>query len=250
MTDARPVRGVLFDVDGTLYHQTALRAFMALELAAAPILRRSLVVARRDLWALRAFRRAREELRGSQCKAPLERLQFERGAKRAQLDARALESIVVEWIFERPLKYMHLCRRRGLAALLDHLESLAIRAGAFSDYPVRAKLEALGVAERMSAALCATDREINAFKPHPQGFARACKIWGLEPGEVLYVGDRPGVDAAGAANAGMPCAILIDRLKLSGRRDGRIEMRSGVSVCFTAVSSFSELQDEIDRRCS
>ena len=33
----RPVRAVLLDVDGTLYHQNALRAFIALELAALSV---------------------------------------------------------------------------------------------------------------------------------------------------------------------------------------------------------------------
>ena len=65
-----------------------------------------------------------------------------------------------------------------------------------------------GVADRMSVALCATDPEINAFKPYPKGFLHACTLWGLRPEEVLYVGDRPEVDAVGALNAGMPCVIL------------------------------------------
>ena len=101
MTTQRPVRGVLFDVDGTLYHQTALRAFVALELAVASLSRGPLAVARRELHALRVFRRTREELRNGPWDQPLERLQFERAAERAGLDTRALESIVVEWIFER-----------------------------------------------------------------------------------------------------------------------------------------------------
>jgi FMN phosphatase YigB (HAD superfamily) len=60
----------------------------------------------------------------------------------------------------------------------------------------------------MSLALCATDPDINAFKPHPKGFLHACARWGLPPAEVLYVGDRPEVDALGAVQAGMPCALL------------------------------------------
>jgi FMN phosphatase YigB (HAD superfamily) len=60
----------------------------------------------------------------------------------------------------------------------------------------------------MSLTLSATDPEINAFKPQPKGFLHACALWGLPPAEVLYVGDRPEVDAIGAVNAGMPCALL------------------------------------------
>jgi FMN phosphatase YigB (HAD superfamily) len=69
-------------------------------------------------------------------------------------------------------------------------------------------LHALGLAPAVSLTLCATDPDINAFKPHPKGFLRACTLWGVPPEQVLYVGDRPEVDAVGAAAAGMPCAIL------------------------------------------
>ncbi len=30
----------------------------------------------------------------------------------------------------------------------------------------------------------------------------------MAPGDVLFVGDRPDVDAAGASAAGMPCVII------------------------------------------
>jgi FMN phosphatase YigB (HAD superfamily) len=85
--------------------------------------------------------------------------------------------------------------------------------GMFSDYPAREKLQALGLAGTTNLTLCATDRDINAFKPHPQGFLRACAAWGLAPDEVLYIGDRLEVDAAGAASAGMPCAIVSKRTR-------------------------------------
>ena len=77
-----------------------------------------------------------------------------------------------------------------------------------SDYPTDAKLEALGVAPHFSLRLCTTDTSINAFKPHPRGFLLACGQWGLDPQEVLYVGDRPEIDGAGAAAAGTRCVIV------------------------------------------
>jgi len=238
VTALPPVRAVLFDVDGTLYHQEPLRALMAAELAALPA-RRTPAAARRELRALAAFRRVREELRAGRFDRPLERLQFERAAARAGLAAEEMERIVAEWIFARPLKYLRLCRRRGAVALLEHLAERGVRSGVFSDYPVAAKLEALGLAGWMSAGLCATDPEIDAFKPDPRGFLRACQVWGLAAREVLYVGDRPRVDAEGAARAGMPCAIVGRGRKLRGRR--------GCLPGFSAFPSFAELRNAIDR---
>jgi HAD superfamily hydrolase (TIGR01549 family) len=155
-------------------------------------------------------------------------------AKRAGEEPLTMERVVFEWIYQRPLKYLRLCKRRGVEAFLASLESKGIQAGVFSDYPVLDKLNALGLSKRMSLALCATDPEINAFKPHPKGFLHACALWGLHPDEVLYIGDRPEIDAVGAITAGMPCAILTGKGCVKGRGDSWSN--------YTTFSSFIGLQ--------
>ena len=233
MTAPEDVRAVLFDLDGTLYHQPLLRSFMALELAGR--LLRAPAAGREEIRALRSFRRIREELRASA--GSLDERQYRLSAERAGLPTDRMRAIVDEWIHSRPLRHLRRCRRRGLLDLLQRLDARAIRAGVFSDYPAERKLEALDVSRRFSPTLCATDPEIDAFKPDPRGFRRACALWGLPPGQVLYVGDRPHVDAAGAEAAGMPCAILTSRLKL----------RRGKRPTFIQLSSFADLGNAIDR---
>ena len=224
------VRAVLFDVDGTLYHQGPLRLCMALELVAS---------GRRTWGAIRAFRRVREELRDlGAAEAPLPRLQYQLAAERQQMRVDEVEAAVSEWIYRRPLKYLRRCRRAGIESLLGYLGSRGIPAGVFSDYPAREKLHALHLAETISLIACATDAEINAFKPHPRGFIWACERWGLEPSEVLYVGDRAEVDATGAANAGMHCVII-------SRRPG-LASQGAAPAGFTRFTSFSGLQHAID----
>jgi putative hydrolase of the HAD superfamily len=204
-----PIRAVLLDVDGTLYYQDRLRSFMALELCTLLAVQMSCRAAYEAWRALSTFRSVREELRSlGAAEVCLARWQYIAAAQRVGWHTTALENLVAEWLYQRPLKYLRLCRRRGLAAFLTFLERRGMQVGVFSDYPVMDKLRELGCAERMSVALCATDPEINAFKPSPKGFLRACTLWGLCPEEVLYIGDRSEVDAVGAANAGMPCAIL------------------------------------------
>jgi HAD superfamily hydrolase (TIGR01549 family) len=168
-------------------------------------------------------------------------LQYVETAKQLGEDLAQIKSVVMEWIYQRPLKYLRLCRRLGIEAFLTFLESKSIQIGAFSDYPVLDKLQALGLAERMSLALSATDPEINAFKPHPKGFLHACALWGLPPAEVLYIGDRPEVDAVGAANAGMPCALLGERAYL--RRSSK------ASTSYVTFSSFTRLQHALTAHC-
>ena len=128
----------------------------------------------------------------------------------------------------------------GLPELLDALAARGMHAGVFSDYPARAKLEALGLEGRFDPVLCATDPEIDAFKPNPRGFLRACELWGLEPGEVLYVGDRADVDGEGARRAGMPCALVGGNPTLSAT--------GSETDPVLVVRSLAEILDAVDRR--
>ena len=109
-----------------------------------------------SIWrSLGHFRRVREELRHlGEPEDALATLQYVEAAKRTGEDRAQIESVVAEWIYQRPLKYLRLCRRRGLEAFLTFLESKGIQVGVFSDYPVLDKLQALGLAERISLALC------------------------------------------------------------------------------------------------
>lgn len=232
MTDlaagGRVVRGVLFDVDGTLYHQRPLQAFMAAELLTLPF-SASPAQARRRYVALRAYRAAQEQLRWEGVADPA-LAQLSVAAERSGLAIGEVEELVDTWMFRRPLKYLRLVRRRGLDELLASMASAGVRVGVLTDYPADAKLEALGFGGRFDPVLCAQDPAIKAFKPDPRGFLRACEIWGLEPSEVLVVGDRADVDAAGAAAAGMPCVIV------GGTRSSNAAATSG------SVRSMDELR--------
>lgn len=204
----RRIRAVLFDLDGTLYRQMSMRALMAVELMTL-LFRRPLQTGR--TWrTLAAYRKAQEVLRsgGTSGLGGSSTIQREVVSQRTGLTPDEIDLIVSEWMFERPLKYLPLCRASGLAELLAFLGNKGLKVGVLSDYPADAKLRALGLAERFSLVLCSTDPDIGVFKPHPRGFLRACERWQLDPGEVLVVGDRVEVDGHGAAAAAMPCVII------------------------------------------
>ncbi len=200
---------MLFDLDGTLYHQAPLRRRMLIELALAPLRERSPASALRVWRVIRRFRKTREDLRvqGDRVEDLVD-LQYRRPAEQLGFDPAEVETIVERWMHRRPLPHLAGCVRAELPALLDGLEARGLHIGLFSDYPARAKLEAMGLAGRFDPVLAATDPEIHAFKPHPAGLLRAAEIWDLPPDTILYVGDRPEVDAAAAVAAGMLCAII------------------------------------------
>ncbi|MCX4547942.1 HAD family hydrolase [Streptomyces sp. NBC_01387] len=76
------------------------------------------------------------------------------------------------------------------------------------------KLRTLGVRDRFEVLVCAA--ELGVAKPAPGAFHAACDALGLVPGEVLYVGDQPDIDAAGALAAGLS-AVWLDRQDRGGR---------------------------------
>jgi len=204
------LQAVLLDVDGTLYHQPALRAFMAAELASS-FATKGPARAVRDLRLLRIFRHERERLRrlGKPAES-LESAQYARAAAVAHVDEHEIRAVVEEWIYRRPLKYLGRLARAGCQETLSALAGRGLRIGVLSDYPTADKVEALGLTAVMSLQLCATDTSINAFKPHPAGFLEACRRWAIDADQVAYVGDRVDVDVAGAREAGMR-AIVIGR---------------------------------------
>lgn len=201
------IRGVLFDVDGTLYHARPLQIRMALALLALPL--SGFSRARRTWRHIKSYRRALEEVRYAPKNGVDAATQhLRRAAELAGDDIEALQSTVDEWLARRPLPHLLGCRRAGLVEFLDELRRREIQIGFFSDYPVAAKLEALQIDGYGSVCVSASDPGINAYKPLPDGFQRASELFDLPAAEILYVGDRPEVDAVGAANAGMRCAIL------------------------------------------
>ena len=228
---ARTIRAVLFDLDGTLYRQAPLRAFMALELTTLAV--RHPLRAPVSWRVLSEFRHAQEALRGRETLRGAALEQLELTARRTGLSVDRVDAIVAEWMMERPLKYLGRCRAEGLIPLLDFLNRRLIKVGVFSDYPPGPKLKALGVGGRFSVVLCSADPEIGMFKPHPRGFHVASTRWQLDPSEVLVVGDRPDADAAGAAAAGMPCVII-------GKH--RPDNSSG----FVSLPSLERLRDVLD----
>lgn len=92
--------------------------------------------------------------------------------------------------------------------VLPGLERLKRRYRLFSATNGNADLTKIGIAHFFERSV--TAREVGALKPDPRIFHRAIAGTGLRPEEVLYVGDDPELDVAGARNAGMQ-PVWIDR---------------------------------------
>ncbi|MGA5702518.1 HAD family hydrolase [Peterkaempfera bronchialis] len=68
----------------------------------------------------------------------------------------------------------------------------------------RAKLAATGLGAALSGVICTDEDQGRRFrKPHPSGFRRALSLLGCEPQDAVMVGDRPDKDMAGATALGI-----------------------------------------------
>ena len=212
--DRERVRGVVFDVDGTLYHQAPLRAIMAaLLLVSAPADPKRLM---RQMRVVRAYRCAQEMLRRPQADSE-ERVPGNIDLARRQILAAAglcgeppamVAEAVRQWFYRRPLPLLPLVRRRRLIPTLAALAAEGYRLGVYSDYPARDKLDALGVGAYFPVVVTAGQSDIGAFKPAAVGFRVTARRMGISPRHLLYVGDRASVDGAGATCAGMQVVII------------------------------------------
>lgn len=200
-------RAVLFDVDGTLYHQTRVRLIILRKMVAWSLSRPT--IGYRTVNALRAYRRAQEKLRNSgQRHADLDKAQISEARRTANVSEEFLRTAVARWMQAEPLSTLVDARREGLIECLHRFKSHGISLGVVSDYPAALKLQSLGVENLFDVVVSAQDVDVGEFKPSPRGLLAAVKRLGVAAREAVYVGDRTDVDAQAARHAGMDCFII------------------------------------------
>jgi putative hydrolase of the HAD superfamily len=197
-SDWDAIRLVAFDVDGTLYDQTALRLRIGRDLLAHALSGRTLRVAS----MLRAYRRIREQLGDAETE-DFERILIERTATTVGCSQEAVRDVVSEWIERRPIRYLAGCRCTGVLELFARLREEGKLIGVLSDYPAHEKLQALGLTA--DHVVCAA--QVGVLKPHPRGLASLMTTAGVAPEATVLIGDRPDRDGVAARRAGARALI-------------------------------------------
>lgn len=184
------IRGLLFDLDGTLLdRERSLRAFLHDQYARMPAMHtlprhvfteRFVALDQHGyVWKDVVYRRLIEET----------------GWK---LSA---EQLLEDYIsgFGR-----HCIGFPNLIPMLDKLRSLNLRLGIVSNgftNVQRANIEGLGIADYWDEILISEAEGLR--KPDPALFGRALERLGLRPGEAAFVGDHPANDVEASVGAGM-----------------------------------------------
>ncbi len=105
-------------------------------------------------------------------------------------------------------------RAEGVSGVLGTLRERGYKLALLSNYSLSAaiteSLARLGLSEYFDAVVISADEGL--VKPHPELFRVAARRLGLETTEVLFVGDNPRADIAGAAAVGMRTAHITEHL--------------------------------------
>jgi putative hydrolase of the HAD superfamily len=234
-----PIRGVLFDIDDTLFDASGVQGVaVAAHLRAEGLLERfANADAAVELW--------REVLDAEYERFLAGELTFveQRQARARSFLARIGESSPMSdedataW-FARFQTHRHALRAAFPDAepVVGKLRS-AYRLGIVSNSELdhqRGKLEQIGLLQYFGDAMVCSQQHGEA-KPAASIFRAGCAAIGLEPSEVAYVGDNYLVDALGAKEVGL-AAFWLDRA-----RTGRA-VEPGVRV----IHSLDELPDALD----
>jgi HAD superfamily hydrolase (TIGR01549 family) len=202
------IRLVVFDVDGTLYDQRALRFCMLREMLTSAIRSRGVDF----IHELRAYRRIREEL-GESLHDDFERELISRTAALTGSSEEQVRSTAEEWLELRPLRHLMRYRYPHLPALFKGLNEHGKKIGIFSDYPARKKLEALEL--DADIMVCAGDEDVGVLKPHARGLQLLMSRAATDPAQTIMIGDRPERDGL-AAQAANVRALILSRKSITG----------------------------------
>jgi phosphoglycolate phosphatase/putative hydrolase of the HAD superfamily len=208
--DPALLKAIIFDLDGTLYHQNSLQRAMLVRLLEAHATRP--LSGLQTFRVLGAYRRAQERLRDEPTvSSDLAEAQIRLTCEQTKVESGDVVKCVTRWMEQEPLPLLARHLHPGLIEFLRACQARGLRLAVLSDYPADAKLNALGLDGFFDVVLSAQSTEIGVFKPHPRGLLLAAARLGMNSSECVYVGDRAEVDGVAAAAAGMPCFILSAR---------------------------------------
>jgi putative hydrolase of the HAD superfamily len=233
-----PVRGVLFDVDDTLFDYTSSeRSGLLAHLAALGILDHNSdseeLVA---VWRRFVDEEHERFLAGEQTFVEQQLSRTRRFlAHLGRLpDGGIPDTEAASWfagyVSERDARWAAF---PDAAPLLEALASdyrLGVISNSSQDHQLR-KLERIGLLAYFGDAIVCSESHGTA-KPHPSIFLAGCALLGLPPHEVAYVGDKWSVDAVGARDAGLR-AYWLDRTGASAD----VASEHGIQV----IASLAEL---------
>jgi HAD superfamily hydrolase (TIGR01549 family) len=194
----------IFDLDGTLYDQPALRRRLAYDLFWKLI---TFKIRPLDLKIISAFREEREKHKGY-ASPDLHEEQYTWCAKNLAIPvARAKRTI--EWaMYKNPLQYLCKVKYSGIDEVFQAIQIKGKRIAIFSDFPVEEKMGALQL--KADKYFYSANSGIYQLKPSAPAIKYICAEMDCKLDEAILIGDRDDTDGESAREAGMKY-LIIDR---------------------------------------
>jgi putative hydrolase of the HAD superfamily len=198
-----PFDAAAFDLDGTLYPNYRLYILLIPFILKEHRLLRALGTARKRMRTNAVH--AGSDFYDTQAGIMGEILHIDRKTVKEQTEQRIYRGW--EGLFTRIKLYPQVIQ------CLTRLKNARLKLGILSDFPLEAKLKNLGLSGFFDAAVCS--ETVGALKPHPAPFLALAQALACPPDRILYVGNSPAYDIAGAKNAGMSAALISPFFKKS-----------------------------------
>jgi FMN phosphatase YigB (HAD superfamily) len=204
-TGRTPMKGIIFDLDGTLYRmEWFFQPMMFLGLLPHSLRLLRLLSERSKLAGIDFG--TREVLLSTLC---------ENLSRYDAADSRTLRTWIADRFYPAFISTMRFQRsgRPQLLSLLSHLKNRGIKLAVLSDYhAVEERLRTLRIPVDFFDLVTSCEYS-GALKPSPRPFTEIARQWQIAATEVLVVGDRSDTDGIAARNAGMQFLRIIDKKK-------------------------------------
>lgn len=204
--DFKTVKVVSWDIDGTMYDLDRLIAAYKRDLFRR-MLSRGWIQAWIDFFRLLKFKRYMDNIRRKAGSYAVGTVPHRSAIEETQ--QRMNEEILPR-----------IGLNSGVKALMDWVKAQGIKQVVFSDYRPSRKLKALGVSEYFEAVYAGED--LGHLKPGEASFKAIIREQGIEPHQLLHIGDRADTDGAASVQVGYQVAIIgtgVDCISATGLLD-------------------------------
>lgn len=192
------LRGIICDLDGTLYRQRPVRIRMLLKLLQYYTVH---IWKWRELYGIYLFRKMREKEHFKELSF-LQQLQ--QTGKKAHMETDKLRAAVQTWMFDVPLALIVHYQNEGLISYLKEQQEKGVQLIIYSDYPVEQKLECLNI--QADDIFYPGMNGIDSMKPSKRAMDTILHTVGISPEKMIFIGDREDKDGKSAELVGMAFA--------------------------------------------